>query len=105
MTKAVNNTPALVRPIYPISLQSLAQFDQLFMRSISQELTEHASAINAMLLGREPFQLVKYTVATLPDPTLHEAKLVYVSNEVGGKTVAFSDGLNWRRVQDRVIVS
>lgn len=49
MAKFVNNTPALVRPIYPISLQSLAQFDQLLVRSLFQELTEHASAINSVL--------------------------------------------------------
>lgn len=105
MTKAVNNTPALVRPIYPISLQSLAQFDQLFMRSIFQELSDHAAAINAMLLGREPFQLARYTVATVPDATVHEAKLIYVTDETGGAVPAFSDGTDWRRVTDRNIVS
>ena len=31
--------------------------------------------------------------------------MVYVSNESGGATMAFSDGTNWRRVQDRAIVS
>jgi len=31
--------------------------------------------------------------------------VIYVSNETGGATLAFSDGTNWRRVQDRAVVS
>lgn len=51
-----------------------------------------------------------YTVATLPDasdfdPATGEAAYVYVSDETGGATLAFSDGTNWLRVQDRAIVS
>lgn len=46
-----------------------------------------------------------FTVATLPDPTKNEGRQIYVSDEVGGATLAFSDGTNWRRVQDRAIVS
>lgn len=46
-----------------------------------------------------------FTVATLPDATQFEAHTVYVSDEVGGATLAFSDGTNWLRVQDRAVVS
>ena len=52
-----------------------------------------------------PLVLATYTVATLPDATLWLRGLIYVSNETGGATLAFSDGTNWRRVQDRAIVS
>lgn len=52
-----------------------------------------------------PLLLMSYTVATLPTASLYEGAIIYVSNEVGGKTVAFSDGTNWRRVQDRAVVS
>lgn len=48
---------------------------------------------------------VSYTVATLPDATEFEAHTLYVSDETGGATLAFSDGTNWRRVQDRAVVS
>lgn len=48
----------------------------------------------------------KFTVATLPDPAGREGEPpIYVSDEVDGATLAFSDGLAWRRVQDRNIVS
>lgn len=50
-------------------------------------------------------QQVSYTVATLPAASDYEAHTIYVSNETGGATLAFSDGTNWRRVQDRVVVS
>lgn len=42
-------------------------------------------------------------VATL-DP-LRRCRVILVSNEAGGYTMAFSDGTNWRRAQDRAIVS
>jgi hypothetical protein len=46
-----------------------------------------------------------FTVSTLPSASAFARSLIYVSNETGGATIAFSDGTNWRRVQDRNIVS
>lgn len=52
-----------------------------------------------------------FTVSTLPDPANYDpvtngrAAYVYVSDESGGATLAFSDGSDWRRVQDRAVVS
>ena len=46
-----------------------------------------------------------YTVITVPDATKNESQIIYVSDESGGATLAFSDGTNWRRVQDRAIIS
>lgn len=51
-----------------------------------------------------PFGLCSYTVATLPT-AIPAGQLVYVSNEAGGATPAFSDGTNWRRVSDGAAVS
>lgn len=50
-------------------------------------------------------QLNSYTVANLPDPTQNARVMVYVSNEAGGAVPAFSDGVAWRRVTDRSVVS
>lgn len=45
-----------------------------------------------------------YTVATMP--TVGKAgQFIAVTDEAGGYTMAFSDGTNWRRVQDRAVVS
>jgi hypothetical protein len=43
-------------------------------------------------------------VADLPAATQARG-VVYVNDEVDGATLAFSDGTDWRRVQDRAIVS
>ncbi len=44
-----------------------------------------------------------FTKTTLPAVT--DARVILVTDEVGGITLAFSDGTNWRRVQDRAVVS
>ena len=46
-----------------------------------------------------------FTVANLPSSSDWIRCLVYVSDETGGATIAFSDGSDWRRVQDRAVVS
>ena len=52
-----------------------------------------------------PLVLATYTVATAPTAASYTRAMIYVSDEVGGATVAFSDATNWRRVQDRAIIS
>lgn len=52
-----------------------------------------------------PVRLPTYTVAGVPDAATYITGLIYVSNETGGATPAFSDGTNWRRVSDRAIVA
>ena len=47
-----------------------------------------------------------YTAASLPSASGSGAgAIIFVSDENGGATLAFSDGSQWRRVQDRAIVS
>lgn len=45
-----------------------------------------------------------FRVANLPNAGI-PGQMIYVSNESGGATMAFSDGSNWRRITDRAIVS
>jgi hypothetical protein len=52
-----------------------------------------------------PIRLASYVVAGLPAAADYTGGIIYVSNEAGGATLAFSDGTNWRRVQDRAVVS
>lgn len=52
-----------------------------------------------------PLPLKSYAVADLPTASDWEGAIVYVSDETGGATVAFSDGTNWRRVQDRAVAA
>lgn len=48
-------------------------------------------------------QLPKYVKAALPAQSV--GGMIYVTDDVGGATPAFSDGTNWRRVADRAIIS
>lgn len=50
------------------------------------------------------FQPPTYTVAGVPAAATYPRGVIYVSNETGGATLAFSDGTNWRRVQDRAVI-
>ena len=80
---------------------NLIPWAQEMVRALEYYIKQHEQS--AQNRG-EPFVLGVYTVATLPDPTL-SGQLIYVSNESGGATLAFSDGSNWRRVQDRAVCS
>lgn len=50
-------------------------------------------------------QAPSYTVATVPSAATYPRGVIYVSDEVGGAVLAFSDGTNWRRVTDRAVVA
>lgn len=57
-----------------------------------------------------PLLIAGYAKANLPSAADYGngsdmSALVFVNDEIGGATLAFSDGTNWRRVQDRAIVS
>lgn len=55
--------------------------------------------------GKYPVKLPSHTVANVPDASSYTGNIAYISDETGGATLAFSDGTNWRRVQDRAIIS
>lgn len=66
-------------------------------------LPDFARSITRMI--RRETAPLQYAVADLPDAAGHQGRTVYVSNEAGGATIAFSDGVDWRRISDRAIVS
>jgi hypothetical protein len=45
-----------------------------------------------------------FRVASLPNAGV-PGQMIFVTDESGGATMAFSDGSNWRRIQDRQVVS
>lgn len=60
--------------------------------------------LNSFLLG-DAVLLPVYTVATAPDATKWTNGAIIVSDETGGRTIATSDGTDWRRVSDGAIIS
>ncbi len=102
-----NKVPAT--PSLPISGGASA-----LAKALYQEMTSYAFRLNLALLkdGTEamtaPHSLLSVTVAQLASTwaaASYAGAVLFVSNETSGATIAFSDGTNWRRVQDRVIVS
>lgn len=103
--------PIIARPPGRPNLEQLFRFAAGQTRSLVTVLREIVTRANGCLPvdgteGMEgPLVLETYTVSTLPTASDYTQGLIYVSDETGGATVAFSDGTNWRRVQDRAIVS
>lgn len=60
--------------------------------------------INTNLLGQVVI-LPEYTVAALPAASSFKGGHINVTDETGGYTGAYSDGSDWRRYQDRAVVS
>ncbi|MFN7130412.1 MAG: hypothetical protein ACK4OJ_15265, partial [Brevundimonas sp.] len=52
-----------------------------------------------------PVRPGSFAVAALPAAADHSGALVDVVDEAGGRTLAMSDGADWRRVHDRAVVS
>ena len=85
---------------------SSATLNKFFLRSTGLDM----SANNAILMdGNEIIDSDRihihrsYTALTLP--AVKTSGSIYVSDEVGGPTLAASDGVNWLRVSDNAIVS
>lgn len=68
---------------------------------------DRRGVLRRALLTRQalPFTLDRYTVATLPPASRWEGAQVHVTDETDGAVTCFSDGVNWRRITDRAIVS
>ena len=55
---------------------------------------------------RQPTPHDSYTVSEAGSITgMSPGDMIFVSDETGGATMAFYDGTNWRRIQDRAIIS
>lgn len=52
-----------------------------------------------------PIRLRSYSVAGAPIASAGAGQMIFVSDEAGGATLAFSDGTSWRRVTDRAVIS
>lgn len=70
----------------------------LFFDDLFQKLNE--------FLG-DSVLLTSYTITpdTLPDATTNLNGAIIVSDESGGRTMATSDGTDWRRVSDGAVVT
>ncbi len=63
-----------------------------------------AEQMSAAALDKKVLALDSFTVADAPNAT-QAGLLIYVTDEVGGATVAYSNGTNWLRVTDGAVIS
>lgn len=75
-------------------------------RSVIQVLTPRLRNLEdgKFSQGQIP-KIAAFTVATLPSASVYFNGVIIVTDEVGGRTLATSDGSNWKRVSDGVTVS
>lgn len=109
MANKVNASPALAAPYTVAGLQGIQSYLTNFYQALFSEMTSHALAINALIdqaaVPTAPIILPSFAKASLPSASDTPSAILSVSDDVGGYTIAFSDGTNWRRVQDRNVIS
>ncbi len=70
---------------------------------LQAHLDDLEQKLNSDLFG-DRVRLTSYAVADVPDATTGIG-IIFVSDETGGATIAFSDGTNWRRSTDLTVIS
>ena len=88
------------RPVVPLAHVNEEEHRRMLARRANAALSFDGS--NAMTA---PLLLRSYTVAGAPTASEWTGAVIYVSDETGGATIAFSDGTNWRRAQDRAVIA
>lgn len=86
--------------IAPLQDTSPAAIQQ-WARQLSQQVER---VLNGLVADINASPVRAYTVSTLPSP-IETKRIILVLNETGGAVLAFNDGVDWRRVTDRAIVS
>lgn len=67
--------------------------------------TTRLTLSTSLLTSTLPVRVPSYTVGTVPAANAGAGQIIYISDEMGGATVAFSDGTNWKRVSDLATAS
>lgn len=108
MARKVPKTPSLPTQVGS-TLESVRNTLSYLGVRLMNELADLYQTYNALVdqidTPTDPVQLASFAKASLPTASLWTGALIYVTDDVGGAVPAFSDGTNWRRVQDRAIIS
>jgi hypothetical protein len=111
VTHKISDTPSLPKPANLVSFFNISIFLIALVRALQNILSTISYTLNRTLSldGTDamaaPIVVKTFTVATVPTAASWEAGIIYVSDETGGATLAFSDGSDWRRVQDYATIS
>lgn len=103
--------PQITAPQTLADTRGLSAYLLALYRDLTRLLGEFSTTINGKveLNGNAPmlapFPLQQVAVADLPAAASFTGTLLYVTDETGGPTVAYSNGTNWLRVYDNATVS
>ncbi len=97
-------------PVIPVQFASAADYDGAGPTADGVKYFLKVTALSLLRLFKNgpttfPAQLPSYPKASLPTASTNVGCLIYVTDDVGGATPAFSDGSHWRRTADRNIIS
>lgn len=82
--------------------------------TLTVDLSGYATAVQSQIdavdnaitvLSAQINRLESFTVAGVPSAAGLAGQMVFITNESGGATPAFSDGATWRRVSDLAVIS
>lgn len=111
MANKVNSLGSLPLPNSLFDFTSISDFLVNLIASLNGAFSEIAIRANISYAsdGTEvltaPLRLKPYVKASLPSASTFIDGMIIVTDDVGGRTPAFSDGTNWRRTADRNIIS
>lgn len=97
MSNQLTSKPEHSESIVSITTGRASNRFQLYLDDILQKL-------NQILLG-DAIIVPEYLVAGVPTASKWDNGMIIVSDETGGRTLATSDGTNWRRVADGAVIS
>lgn len=91
-----------------LTVTNLEVADLLVQTDLSVEDISSSASITLSptneVVSTAPIALASKTVTDLASLPATAGSIVYCSNETGGPTLAFYDGVNWRRVSDNQVV-
>lgn len=107
MINKVAQTPSLSNPSQLNNISSISSYLTNLFQSLFSAFVTQSATLNALVdqnnVPTEATTIAVFTKTTLPSAATEG--IIIVSNDVGGLTLAYSDGTNWRRVADRNIIS
>lgn len=109
MANKLNPSFPLPAPFNLTSFASIGDYLTFLLQSLQDLERGQSLVINAIIdevkspMG--PTGLKSYVKTSLPAAATYTGAMIFVTNDIGGSTPAFSDGTNWRRTADRNIIS
>ncbi len=102
---AVEGTPGVGSMPSRITFHTTNLTERMRIDSAGNVGIGKTAVANAKLDVEGVVKVKSYTVAGAPAATSLAGAMIYISDEVGGAVLAFSDGTNWRRVTDRAVIA